>query len=193
MKVTTTNMKTEVIFSDDAKKRYLLHKEWDADKPQIAIIMIAPSDADGISLDKTTLQVLNNTFRLGYGGVYILNMFSTMNDFTLKSAEPEDAENLQMIQMVLDKVDIVIYAPGVGIVSNQTFIERQKQIIKTLQAHEGKLRCLCDSEGKSRLQHPLSPAVREWHLSRVSVKEILAERIKTKPDKKAKKNIQNKN
>ena len=65
MKVTTTTLTTETIFSEDGKKRYLLHKEWDANKKQIAIIMLAPSEADGIALDKTTLQVVNNTVRLG--------------------------------------------------------------------------------------------------------------------------------
>ena len=54
MKVTTTTLTTEAIFSEDGKKRYLLHKEWDANKKQIAIIMLAPSEADGIALDKTT-------------------------------------------------------------------------------------------------------------------------------------------
>ena len=95
MKVTTTTLTTEAIFSEDGKKRYLLHKEWDTNKKQIAIIMLAPSEADGIALDKTTLQVVNNTVRLGYGGVYILNLFATLNDFTLQTAEKEDTENMQ--------------------------------------------------------------------------------------------------
>ena len=162
MKVTTTALTTEAIFSEDMKKRYLLHKEWDTEKPQCAIIMIAPSDADGVSLDRTTLQVLNNSVRLGFGGVYILNLFSTIDDFTLSHAEVNDEENMDVFIMILDKVDTIIYAPGVGKVKNQTFIERQKQVIKTLQPHEGKLQCLCDGEGKARLQHPLSPAVRVW-------------------------------
>ena len=118
MKISTTTLTTEAAFSEDGKKRYLLHKEWDTGKPQIAIIMLAPSDADGISLDKTTLQVLNNTVRLGYGGVYILNLFSTLNDYALRMVDTNDEENMQVFHMVLGKVDTVIYAPGVGKAKN---------------------------------------------------------------------------
>ena len=184
MKISTTTLTTEAAFSEDGKKRYLLHKEWDTGKPQIAIIMLAPSDADGISLDKTTLQVLNNTVRLGYGGVYILNLFSTLNDYALRMVDVNDEENMQVFHMVLDKVDTVIYAPGVGKAKNQIFIDRQKQICEILKAHETKLQCLCDDEGKSRLQHPLSPAVHIWYLSKVTVREILGDSTKEVSEKK---------
>ena len=134
MKVTTTTLTTETIFSEDGKKRYLLHKEWDTNKKQIAIIMLAPSEADGIALDKTTLQVVNNTVRLGYGGVYILNLFATLNDLTLQTAEKEDTENIQMFRMTLDKADGIIYAPGVGKAKNAVFQERQIQGMQAIEA-----------------------------------------------------------
>lgn len=185
MKVTTTTLTTEAIFSEDGKKRYLLHKEWDTNKKQIAIIMLAPSEADGIALDKTTLQVVNNTVRLGYGGVYILNLFATLNDFTLQTAEKEDTENIQMFRMTLDKADAIIYAPGVGKAKNAVFQERQIQVCKLLKPYEKKLYCLCDKEGKARLQHPLSPAVYVWNLAKVTLNEILGESGK-KPKEKEK-------
>ena len=187
MKISTTTLTTEAVFSEDGKKRYLLHKEWDTGKSQIAVIMLAPSDADGISLDKTTLQVLNNTVRLGYGGVYILNLFSTLNDYALRMVDVNDEENMQVFHMVLDKVNTVIYAPGVGKAKNQIFIDRQKQICEILKPHEAKLQCLCDDEGKSRLQHPLSPAVHIWYLSKVTVKEILGDSTKVTSEKKVSK------
>ncbi len=184
MKVTTTTLTTDTIHSEDGKKRYLLHKEWDTEKPQLAILMIAPGEADNVALDKTTMQVLNNSVRLGFGGVYIMNLFSLINDFDLAYAESTDEENMEVIRMILEKVDTVIYAPGVGKMKNTVFLERQRQVAKILHPHEEKLQCLCNADGKSRLQHPLSPAIRVWYLSKVTIKEILAEEQQNKADKK---------
>ena len=79
MKSITTVLTTEAVFSDDGLKRYILKKVWDESKPQLAIIMLAPSDASSVSLDNTSMLVLNNSFRLGYGGVTILNLLSLIH------------------------------------------------------------------------------------------------------------------
>ena len=80
-----------------------------------------------------------------------------------------------MLRMTLDKADGVIYAPGVGKAKNAVFQERQVQVCKLLKPYEKKLYCLCDKEGKARLQHPLSPAVYVWNLVKVTLNEILRE------------------
>ncbi|MBQ8400945.1 MAG: DUF1643 domain-containing protein [Clostridia bacterium] len=87
MKITKTNLITEAVFSEDRTKRYLLYKNWDATKPSLCIILLAPSEADLITLDNTTQLVLNNAVRLGYGGVYIWNLFSRLNDFHLRNVD----------------------------------------------------------------------------------------------------------
>lgn len=112
MQTVTTTLTTEAVFSDDHIKRYLLRKTWDDTKPTLAIIMLAPSDAAGIELDSTTLLVLNNASRLGYGSVHILNLFATLNDFALKEAEGEDADNINAIVQSAEKADTLIYAAG---------------------------------------------------------------------------------
>lgn len=173
MKSITTVLTTEAVFSDDGLKRYILKKVWDESKPQLAIIMLAPSDASSVSLDNTPMLVLNNSFRLGYGGVTILNLFATLNDFSLRLAEVEDPENLDAIVQVCQKADAVVYAPGVGKASSKVFQRRQEQILLALAPMEGKLHCLCDEAGDARLQHPLSPAVRTWFLSPFKVAELL--------------------
>ena len=185
MKITKTNLITEAIFSEDRTKRYLLHKTWDETKPSLCIILLAPSEADLITLDNTTQLVLNNAVRLGYGGVYIWNLFSRLNDFHLRNVDPEDPENLQVLRMILDKVDTVVYAPGVGKAKNQYFLARQEQVVNELQPYESKLKCLCDAEGKARLQHPLSPAVRVWFLSELSLQELSSETEKSAEKKES--------
>ena len=72
MTVEKTVLKTEAHFSKDRKHRYLLRKEWDKAIPRACLLMINPSDADGIVIDMTAQLVVNNLLRLGYGSVDII-------------------------------------------------------------------------------------------------------------------------
>ena len=135
--------------------------------------MLAPSEAMGVTLDATTQRVLNNCVHLGYGVVDILNLFATVDDFDLKRAEEEDAENINAIVQAAQKADVVVYAPGVGKLKSKVFQERQKQVLLALQPFEGKLHCLTNESGGARLQHPLSPAVHTWHLSPLKIAELI--------------------
>jgi len=113
--------------------------------------MLAPSAAAGVTLDSTTMLVMNNAARLGYGSVTILNLFATLNDFRLMQAEIEDAENLEIILSAAQTADVIVYAAGVGKAKNKQFQERQKQVLTVLQPMEHKLFCLCDARGNARL------------------------------------------
>ena len=186
MNTITTTLATEAVFSDDGLKRYLLKKVWDSGKPSLAIIMLAPSEASGIELDTTTQLVLNNASRLGYGSVSILNLFATLNDFALKMVEAEDPENLNIIVAAAEKADTIVYASGVGKAKSKSFQRRQEQVISALLPFAQKLHCLCNADGKARLQHPLSPAVRTWHLSPLKIAELIPPADDPQPDQKKK-------
>lgn len=190
MNTITTTLATVAMFSDDGKKRYLLRKLWDEKMPSLAIIMLAPSEASGIELDTTTQLVLNNASRLGYGSVTIVNLFATLNDFKLQQAEDEDAENLKEILLAAKNANQVVYAPGVGKAKNKAFALRQEQVLNALRPYEVKLCCLCNESGDAKLQHPLSPAVRVWHLSAFKISELLPNPAKEEhPTKKKSKKI----
>lgn len=187
MNTITTTLTTQALFSDDNLKRYLLRKIWDEKLPQMTIIMLAPSDAAGIALDTTTQLVLNNAARLGFGGVSIANLFATLNDFSLKQAEEEDAENLQVIAEAVQNADLIVFAPGVGKAKSKVFQKRQEQVLKALLPYETKLQCICNENGKARLQHPLAPAVRIWHLSPLKINELISlPTAESEPKKKTK-------
>ena len=171
MKTIQTNLETAALFSDDGKKRYLLKKFWDGKKPCLTIIMLAPSAASGIELDKTTLLTLNNADRLGYGSVAIVNLFATLNDFDLSHAEKEDKVNLDIILKETENSDRVIYAPGVGRTKNQVFKDRAEQVLDAMKPYENKLYCIASKDGKLRMVHPLTPQVREWVLEKTTVAE----------------------
>ena len=175
MQTVKTTLTTEAIFSDDGAKRYLLRKTWDDSKPILSIIMLAPSSAAGIELDSSTQLVLNNAFRLGFGSVDILNLFSTLNDFALKEVEDEDTENISAIVQSAERAGTLVYAAGTGKAKNKAFQRRQVQVLTALRPYDGKLHCLTGENGKARLQHPLSPAVRTWHLSPLKISELVAE------------------
>ena len=188
METIKTTLTTNAVFSDDGTKRYLLTKIWDSSKTNLAIIMLAPSEAAGVTLDSTTMLVMNNASRLGYGSVTILNLFATLNDFGLRQAELEDPENLDIILSAAQIADVIVYAAGVGKAKNKQFQERQKQVLESLQPVEHKLFCLCDARGGARLQHPPSPAVRTWELSPLKIEELLPkDEVKSETPKKGKK------
>ena len=172
MRTETTMITTQATFSDDGSKRYILRKEWDISKPSIMVVMLVPSADCGVSTDTTTMLVLNNVWRLGYGSVTILNLFSVINDFGLKEGTGDDEENLNAIVFEAQKADVIVYAPGVGKAQNKAFQLRQKQVLNALRPYEEKLHCLCNADGEARLQHPLSPAVRTWYLSSLSISEF---------------------
>lgn len=173
MNTIKTTLTTDAVFTDDGSKRYLLHKTWDKNKHTLAIIMLAPSEASGIVLDKTTMLVLNNASRLGFGSVTILNLFATLDDFDLKRAELDDEDNLKMIVSVAEAADVVVYAAGVGKAKNKLFQERQRQVLEALRPMEYKLFCLCNQAKNARLQHPLSPAMRVWEMVPLKINELV--------------------
>ena len=82
----------------------------------------------------------------------------------------------------------VVFAPGTGKVKNKLFVEVQEQTLLALRFYEDKLYCLCDEKGGSRLQHPLSPRVRDWYLSPLKIGELvkLPEQAKQEDEKKPK-------
>lgn len=173
MQTIETNLATTAIYSEDNTKKYLLRKIWDAAKPSLAIVLLAPSTASGIELDRTTQLVINNAYRLGYGSVSIVNLFATMDDFSFSSAEETDAENMKAIVTEAKKCDTLVYAPGNGKAKNQTFQKRAAQVLKSLKPYEKKMKCLSNEDNSVRLRHPLYPAVRTWYLRETTIDEAM--------------------
>lgn len=187
MNTIETTLTTQAIFNDEGDKRYLLKKTWDKNFPKLTIILLAPSIASGVVLDSTTSLVLNNSDRLGFGSVSIVNLFATLGDFALSEAEDEDPENMDAIIDACKDADVIIYSPGVGKNKIPVFQERSRQVLEALRPFEKKLKCLTSPSGKARLLHPLCPAVRNWTLAELSVSELLPKTDFVDPIPQAKK------
>ena len=186
MRTVVTELRTEAVYSENGEKRYLLRKTWDDNLPKLAIVMLCAGSAGTVELDTTTQLVLNNASRLGYGSIAILNLFPMLNDFALKHAKGNDAENMDVIIREAAAAEKVVYAPGTGKAKNKLFMEVQEQTLLALQPYEDKLYCLCDEKGGSRFQHPLSPRVRSWYLSHLKISELVELPEHPEPEKKTK-------
>ena len=165
-------IKTEVVFSRDKQHRYLLRKEWDKNKSKAMVIMINPSIAAEVLIDHTTMYVINNLFKLNFGVVDIVNIFSNVDGSRkIKECIPEsDKENEKQIVMSAEKVDTIIIAWGKVGDNNKNIQERQESILNMLGQYEDKLFVIGDHHGNRGL-HPLVPKIRSgWDLVKFQLK-----------------------
>lgn len=56
--------------------RYLLWRIWDADKPMLTYLMLNPTTADDRLNDPTMLRCMRRAEMLGYGGMWVVNLFA---------------------------------------------------------------------------------------------------------------------
>ena len=161
-------LKTETVFSDDRRNRYLLRKEWDAKKPRATIIMTNPSAADLMTMDYTTLYILNNISKLDFGAVDIVNLSSRI---TTKLNASEDLgldiekENADFILKSAEKSDKIIIAWGKIGDNNKKVRAVQDKLLTILKPFKDKLFCIASSDDGDSGFHPLAPQIRfQWVL-----------------------------
>jgi hypothetical protein len=192
MREIISNLRTEIVESQDGTKRYSLKKVWDESKPSMAVVMMCPSSSGEVAVDTSTALTMANCYRLGYGSVTIVNLFPVINDFSLKASSGSDAENLEVIVKAVEVSTCAVFAPGTGKAKNRLFMEVQKETLLALRPYEAKLRCLCDEKGGSKYLHPLSPRVREWHLAPLSISELIDITMEEEKPKKGKGKVSSK-
>ena len=174
MQTESITMKTETIFSDDRRHRYLLRKEWDASKTSAAIIMTNASTADLLTLDYTTLYILNNLAKLEFGSVDIVNLVSKM---TTKLNVKEnidslsDEENINYILKSAERADRIIIAWGKLGENNKVVKQAQLKLLEQLRPFKDKLFVISDDRGNEGF-HPLAPQIRfYWTLKKFVIPE----------------------
>jgi hypothetical protein len=169
-------VKTEAVFSEDRKHRYLLRKEWEPKKPRAAIIMTNPSTADMLTMDYTTLYIMNNIVKLDFGSIDIVNLVSKI---TTKLDVKEDldlkpnAENIDFILKSAEKSDKVILAWGKLGENNKKVRDVQDILLHHLKPFRDKL-CVIASENGGSGFHPLAPQIRfSWTLKKYEPSKAL--------------------
>lgn len=159
------------MFSDDGQHRFLLRKEWDNQKKSAMIIMINPNTADTLNYDLTTMFVINNLNKLGFGTVNIVNLYSRiMEKLSLRFNSDENLlenDTDRIIEQYASMSDAIIIAWGCVGNSSQRVRERQSELLELLKNHANKLYKI----GEKGF-HPLTPAVRnEWELEPYEMEE----------------------
>ncbi|MBR3535053.1 MAG: DUF1643 domain-containing protein [Oscillospiraceae bacterium] len=164
MKTETTQIKSKALFSDDGLHRLLLRKEWDKNKKTAMIITINPNTADTLNMDLTTMLVINNLNKLGFGSVNIVNLYSKiMPKLSLRFNSDDDlidSETDTIIEQYAAMSNAIIIAWGSVGNNSQRVRDRQTELLEMLSKHENKLYQIGENG-----YHPLTPAVRnEWEL-----------------------------
>lgn len=161
-------LKSDLSYSDDKSRRYLLKIEWDKMKKNACVIMFSAGTANGILFDRTTDCVIRNLVELDYGSVDILNLFSCIDT---KIEDTSDDDNMKAIDASAKTADIIIYAVGTGHNNNKNMQKRQKEVLAKLKKYDKKLYCITDGKGQ-KFYHPLCPKVKRWNLEKFDIVEL---------------------
>jgi hypothetical protein len=177
-------MFTEVVFNDTKTERFLLRKIWDESKPVACLIMSNPSTANVVTIDMTTHYTICNLFKLGYGGVEILNMTSTITTkLDTKHGVALFDENAEFILKSAENAEKVIIAWGVCGEGNRKIQEIQRKLLKKLEPFADKLFVIASDKGESGF-HPLAPQIRfSWELIPFVCPAYLKDKSEIKPEK----------
>ena len=122
--------------------------------------------------DMTTMLVLNNVSKLGFGSVNIVNLYSRiMEKLNLRfngDDELIDSEADAVLEQYAAMSDAIIIAWGTIGKNTLRVRERQKYLLELIKQHAGKMYQI----GRNAC-HPLTPAVRrEWMLEPYEMEEI---------------------
>ena len=73
------NIRTDSVFSDDKKHRFLLRRSWARDGKIATVIMINPNKAECLITDTTSVSVYNGIAKMeGYAALNIVNLYSAI-------------------------------------------------------------------------------------------------------------------
>ncbi|GGL57178.1 DUF1643 domain-containing protein [Sporolactobacillus putidus] len=145
MKWKEATVHCQAAFSDDEKYRYLLTKTWDADKPIAAVLMLNPSTAEEIKLDRTIMNLTNYLVDHGFGTLSVINLFAyrSTDPSKLNQAKQDQGQvNDQFILSTCSAADMVI----IGWTRNGN-INRKRQVASLLAHLSCTFKCFRDKEG----------------------------------------------
>ncbi|MDM7881391.1 DUF1643 domain-containing protein [Staphylococcus borealis] len=168
MNTIKSTIHTEAIFSDDEQHRYLLKKTWDNKKPACTVITMYPHLDGVLSLDLTTVLILNQLANSEqYGAVYLVNLFSNiktpMSIKHLKDKEAYDEHTDIHLMKAISESETVILAYG-AYANRPVVVERVAQVMEMLKPHKKKVKKLINPV-TNEIMHPLNPKARQkWTL-----------------------------
>ncbi len=114
--------------NDDRSHRFALWRVWDPNKPMIMFIGLNPSTANESQDDPTIRRVKKFAADWGYGGVFMLNLFTFVTAYPdeLPISSYNDLMADELLRFYAKRCDKVIFAWG----SFKEARERAKTVIK---------------------------------------------------------------
>lgn len=136
------------IFSDCRKYRYVLWRIWDEGLPKIAFIGLNPSTANETETDPTIRRVIKFARNWGYGGVYMLNLFTYVTAYPeeLKKCENPSQMADEFLKIYSEYSEKIIFAWG-------SFEEAKERAIRVIKMFPDGYMLLRNKDGSPR--HPL--------------------------------------
>jgi len=107
-------IKKDALFSPCGKHRIWLCRVWDDNKPLIMFIGLNPSTANAETDDPTIRRIKTIANNLGYGGFYMMNLFTYISTDPTKLNIEKGNVNLadRHLKHVSTKCNIVVFAWG---------------------------------------------------------------------------------
>ncbi len=132
--------------------RFLLWRQWNADRPDIVWIMLNPSTADEKADDPTILRIETRSRQWGFGGIRVVNLF------TLRATSPADLkrhhtpsrQTRQWLDAAIATHDWIIAAWG----NHGSFLDRHRLVYEIALEHGKPLHALKVSKA-GQPSHPL--------------------------------------
>jgi hypothetical protein len=116
------------VFSDDHKYRFSLWKIWNDNLPKILFIGLNPSNGNEENPDPTIIRVTSFAKEWGFGGFYLVNLFTYITSDPTKIYESVDPAKLSdfYINKFSERCDKIVFAWG----KFGQAKERAKKVIK---------------------------------------------------------------
>ncbi len=146
--VTTTS-----IFNSKGTERFLLKFEWDHTKKSAVIIMTAPSSADHLIMDQTTMLCKNGAVKNDFGSLSIVNLTSSIYGDNPKTSK----QNREIILQECEKSDCILVCFGRG----TSYQDEKAAMLTELAPYKKKLYTIVDRKGLP-YAHPLSPLAHDF-------------------------------
>lgn len=167
MKTLKSILRSEGIFSEDDGHRLSLKKVWNTKQPLVTVITKYPRFEGGVKVDLTTQLIVNQTSAMGYGGVYLMNLFTNVNindgSDEIEVLTHESADDY-LLKAIEDSNDVIL---AWGSSSSKITSHRIDEINHLLKDFPDKVKKLLNPKTKS-ISHPLNPKSRGfWMVERV--------------------------
>lgn len=101
-------------FEESRQYRYALWRIWDLSKPLVMFIGLNPSLATESKNDRTISKVIKIAKHNGFGGLYMMNLFSFITPYPdqLQFCSDPVADNDEWLEKVYDKCQRVVFCWG---------------------------------------------------------------------------------